>query len=141
MNKCFRGTKPGLVFLCVTAFIITGCGLFKNIAKLPNNYKLEERGSAILLISPTNAVLCEDNITDFMVEGAMVYGWIDLDPHQYFFLDTKSGQFERFVHRREFDQFIERKSLPIFSMRFSYTFWDLTSGQRKLGDQEWLRHR
>ncbi len=133
MNRYFARACFLVGILSIT-YYLAGCDILRKTVRLPNDYRLEERGKRILLISPDNVVLCQNNITDFMVEKDTVYGWIDLDPHQYFFLDTRSGQFEVFVVRREFSSFIKRKGLPQFDMKFSYTFWDLTSGRRKLDD-------
>lgn len=132
MNSWSRLAKHANILIYVSVFFVA-CGLVRKTVSLPNGYKWEERDSRILIISPVGLVLCEDNITDIMVEGAMIYGWIDVDPYEYFFLDTKTGQFTRIADKKQFVHFIERKNLPILSMRFSYTFWDLASGQRKFG--------
>ena len=93
-----------LVAICINAtlFIVFTASYFvyvhykKSFVPLPNGYYLKvHSGSDVSLSDPKGKILqkqtCEFNVTDMLV-----YGYSDLDGHNFYLLDTKSGHYYRF---------------------------------------------
>ena len=117
------------LFLLICA-VLSGC---RNKVALPNGYYLKDLGNQkIKLYNRDAKLLNESNITDVMIEGECVYGWIDVVPYQFFFIDTANGKFLIFNTWKKLDQYTDKLSLPRLAMRRSKTFWDLKNAGKGL---------
>ncbi len=109
------------------ACILISCG--RKSVNLPNGYSLNDHGK-ILLQDPKGFQIIKDQISQFMVSGPHVYGWVDNKRDEFFALDTKSGKFSLFPRWEDLESHTDKLSVPRLSMKDSYTYWDIRSGSK-----------
>ena len=114
-----------LVALCC----LVSCS--RNSIELPNGYTLHDNGKIILKDSQ-GAALASDEISQFMVSGPHVYGWINNQSEEFFALNTTSRKFEVFPTWDALNRHTDKQSLPRLNMKTSYTYWDIRSGHKRL---------
>jgi len=85
-----------------------------------------------LLHDPTGESLASDEISQFMVSGPHVYGWINNKSEEFFALNTSSHKFEVFPTWDALNQHTDKLSLPRLNMNQSYTYWDIKTGHKHL---------
>ncbi len=120
-------TSSSQSLFIAAACILISCG--GKSVDLPNGYSLNDHGK-ILLQDPKGSQLIKDQISQFMVSGPHVYGWVDNKRGEYFALDTKSGRFSLFPTWKELEIHTDKMSVPRLSMKDSYTYWDIRSGSK-----------
>ena len=103
----------------------------RNSIDLPNGYRLHDHGK-ILLEDSKGASLASDEISQFMVSGLHVYGWINNQSEEFFALNTSSRRFEVFSTWDALNHHTDKLSLPRLNMNKSYTYWDIKTGHKHL---------
>ena len=99
---------------------------------LPNAYKLVPlHGVVAFLENNTNQIIIKDPVNQFCVQGDYVYGWIEKKPLAFFFVNTISHEIQIFKEWKDLDIFLTSKGLPVLTMNGSFTYWDITTGNKR----------
>lgn len=122
--------KSLVLFLAVSAVILTAFGVFNRGVELPNGYSLVIRHNRQPeLVDPSGASLFP--ASQFMVSGSYVYGWMDNVDKRFFILNTENGELLKYLTWKKLDVITSDRGIPSFDMGRSVTYWDIKSGHNK----------